>query len=170
MDLRKNTARTIGNTVDYSRFLAHVASCSLCFCCTRICLMGKICCSVSGHVLRVVPFMSVHRDDLTRWLAHPRKFHRRYPGMLGHMRGTLSDLDRPRPSPGISKVGAGGREEAAGETMARDICHAWLHSPSLTMGLGVRPVVAFFSLSSFPGTLLSLTKDLLSPLHFFANI
>lgn len=57
-----------------------------------------------------------------------------------------------------------------GETMARDICHAWLHSPLLTMGLGVRPVVAFFSLPSFPGTLLSLTKDLLSPLRFFANI
>lgn len=34
-------------------------------------------------------------------------------------------------------------------------------------GLGVRPVVAFFSLPSFPGKLLSLTKELLSPLHFF---
>lgn len=31
------------------------------------------------------------------------------------------------------------------------------------MGLGVRPVVAFFSLPSFPGKLLSFTKELLSP-------
>lgn len=59
-----------------------------------------------------------------------------------------------------------GREEAAGETMARDICHAWLHSPSLTMGLGDQPVVAFFSLPSFPGTLLALTMGLLSPPRF----
>lgn len=34
-------------------------------------------------------------------------------------------------------------------------------------GLGVQPVVAFFSLPSFPGKLLSLTKELLSPLYFF---
>lgn len=62
-----------------------------------------------------------------------------------------------------SRAGAGGREEASGETMARDICHAWLHYPSLTMGPGDQPVVAFFSLPSFPGTLLSLTMGLLSP-------
>lgn len=65
-----------------------------------------------------------------------------------------------------SRAGAGGREEAAGETMARDICHAWLHSPSPTMGPGDQPVVAFFSLPSFPGTLLSLTMGLLSPPRF----
>lgn len=65
-----------------------------------------------------------------------------------------------------SRVGAGGREEAAGETMARDICHAWVHSPSLTMGLGDQPVVTFFSLPSFPGTPLSLTMGLLSPPSF----
>lgn len=52
------------------------------------------------------------------------------------------------------------------ETMARDICHAWLHSPSPTMGLGDQPVVAFFSLPSFPGTLLALTMGLLSPPRF----
>ncbi len=62
-----------------------------------------------------------------------------------------------------SRAGAGGRVEAAGETMVRDICHAWLHSPSLTMDPGDQPVVAFFSLPSFPGTLLSLTIGLLSP-------
>lgn len=65
-----------------------------------------------------------------------------------------------------SRVGAGGREEAAEETMARDICHAWLHSPSLTIGPGDQPVVAFFSLPSFPGTLLPLTMGLLSPPRF----
>lgn len=64
------------------------------------------------------------------------------------------------------EAGAGGREEAAGETMVRDICHAWLHSPSPTMGPGDQPVVAFFSVPSFPGTLLSLTMGLLSPPRF----
>lgn len=59
-----------------------------------------------------------------------------------------------------------GREEAAGETMATDICHAWLHSPPFTMGLGVQPVVAFFSLPSFPGTLLARTMGPLSPPRF----
>lgn len=59
-----------------------------------------------------------------------------------------------------------GREEAAGETKAGDICHAWLHSPSFTMGLGDQPVVAFFSLPSFPGTLLARTMGLLSPPRF----
>lgn len=33
--------------------------------------------------------------------------------MLEHMRGALIDLAKPRPSHGMSKVGAGGREEAA---------------------------------------------------------
>lgn len=65
-----------------------------------------------------------------------------------------------------SRAGAGGREEVAAETMARDICHAWVHSPSLTMGPGDQPVVAFFSLLSFPGTLRSLTMGLLSPPSF----
>lgn len=50
--------------------------------------------------------------------------------------------------------------------MVRDICHAWLHSPSPTMGPGDQPVVAFFSVPSFPGTLLSLTMGLLSPPRF----
>lgn len=65
-----------------------------------------------------------------------------------------------------SRTGAGGTEEAAGLTMARDICHAWLHSPLLTMGPEDQPVVSFFSLPSFPGTLLSLTIVLLSPPRF----
>lgn len=64
------------------------------------------------------------------------------------------------------EAGAGGQEEAAGETMVRDICHAWLHSPSPTMGPGDQPVVAFFSVPSFPGTLMSLTMSLLSPARF----
>lgn len=37
----------------------------------------------------------------------------------------------------------------------------------LQWGLGDQPVVAFFSLPSFPGTLLSLTMGLLSPPRFF---
>lgn len=65
-----------------------------------------------------------------------------------------------------SRAGAGGREEAAGVTMARDICHAWLHSPLLTIGPGDQPVLSFISLPSFPGTLLSLTMGLLSPPRF----
>lgn len=65
-----------------------------------------------------------------------------------------------------SRAGAGGREKAAEETMARDICHAWLHSPLLTIGPGDQPVVAFFSLPSFPGTLLALTMGPLSPPRF----
>lgn len=72
-----------------------------------------------------------------------------------------------RPVSWNSRARAGGREEAAaGVTMARDICHAWLHSPLLTMGPGDQPVVSFFSLPSFPGTLLSLTMGLLCPLRF----
>lgn len=65
-----------------------------------------------------------------------------------------------------SRAGAGGQEEAAGVTMARDICHAWLHSPLLTIGPGDQAVLSFISLPSFPGTLLSLTMGLLSPPRF----
>lgn len=59
------------------------------------------------------------------------------------------------------------------QTMVRDICHAWLHSPSPTMGPGGGgrewgwPAVAFFSVPSFPGTLLSLTMGLLCLRRFF---
>lgn len=72
---------------------------------------------------------------------------------------------------GWSRRQRGGCSE---ETMVRDICHAWLHSPSPTMGPGGGgrewggwPVVAFFSVPSFPGTLLSLTMGLLCPRCFF---
>lgn len=50
--------------------------------------------------------------------------------------------------------------------MAGDICHAWLHSPLPTMGPEDQPWMSFFSLPSFPGTLLSRTIGLLSPRHF----
>lgn len=83
--------------------------------------------------------------------------------------GNMRHVERLSQAEAVSwnfRAGAGGREEAAGETMARDICHAWLHSPLLTMGLGDQAVVAFFSLPSFPGTLLALTMGLLSPPRF----
>lgn len=88
------------------------------------------------------------------------------PGNTGQETKRVERLAQTEAVSWNSRAGAGGREEAAGETMARDICHAWLHSPSLTMDLGDQPVVAFFSLPSFPGTLLSLTMGLLSPPSF----
>lgn len=81
-----------------------------------------------------------------------------------------SDSHRLRPSHGIPAPKQEAERRLQGETMARDICHAWMHSPSPTMGPGDQPVVAFFSLPSFPGTLLALTIDLLSPPRFFANV
>lgn len=84
-------------------------------------------------------------------------------------RGTrrVERLSQAEAVSGNSRVGAGGAGEAAGATMAGDICHAWLLSPLLTMDLGDQPVVSFFWLPSFPGTLLSLTMALLSTPHFF---
>lgn len=84
-------------------------------------------------------------------------------------RGTrrVERLSQAEAVSGNSRVGAGGAGEAAGATMAGDICHAWLLSPLLTMDLGDQPVVSFFWLPSFPGTLLSLTMALLSTPRFF---
>lgn len=65
-----------------------------------------------------------------------------------------------------SRAREGRTWEAAGVTMARDICHAWLHSPLPTMGPEDQPWMSFFSLPSFPGTLLSRTIGLLSLPHF----
>lgn len=45
----------------------------------------------------------------------------------------------------------------------QDICHAWLHSPPLTMEQGEWLVVLFFFGLSFPGTALCSTMVLLSP-------
>lgn len=116
-----------------------------------------------------------HTETLLRTLPHPHleslRIHplcavRMAVGNVGRETQRVERLSQAEAVSWNFRAGAGGREEAAGETMAGDICHAWLHSPSLTKGPGDQPVVAFFSLPSFPGTLLSLTMGLLSPPRF----
>lgn len=86
--------------------------------------------------------------------------------MPGNARGALNDLPGLRPSRGIPKSEQEAERRLQGNNGPGHLsCVAAL--PFAYNGLGVRPAVAFFSLPSFPGKLLSLTKELLSPLHFF---
>lgn len=81
-----------------------------------------------------------------------------------------SDPRRLKPSHAISEPGQEAQRRLQGETKAGDICHAWMHSPSLTMGSGDQPVVAFFSLPSFFGDTSGPHNRPFVPSSLFANI